>query len=187
MGARSLVLVLALSGCDVILGLDRRPEPSADAALDDAAPPPCPAGYEPIALETSRYKVLLVGATFDQQKLVCATDGTHLVALDSMDELTRVKERVVGTPGRVLSRFYVGVVQDFDSGAPDAGWYLVTGEPLLAALWSSGQPNDGGGDLIENNIENRAMLITDTIGLYDAGASLMYGGVCECDGKPAIR
>ena len=176
------LVVLTVSGCDLVLGLERNTV--VDAAID--SPLTCPTHYVAFAELTSRYRIIDSISPYNFQKDACAADGTHLAAIDATDELSELRARANAVATATRRDFWVGVVQDPSATEEDEGWFLVTGEPLDPLLWEIGQPNDNS-DGIEDGQENAATIDVDYSGLGDNSMGASHGAICECDGKPAVR
>lgn len=169
-----------------MLGLERKEVPT-DTAPVDTASVSCPMEYITITDLASRYRIITTTVRFSVQKDACTADGTHLAAIDTLDEMRELRARAQAEATATLRDFYVGVVQDPGSMVVQENWYVVTGEPLDPALWADNQPNDGGPDMFEDGQEGVATIDVDRDGLSDNPANLSYGAICECDGKPAVR
>jgi len=186
-----LILIAGLAsipGCRQILGFDDVSivDLSGDAA-SDGTPVICPATYD-VVLDgsTSRYRIITSPAVFRTHHATCNQDlpgATHLVALETAGEVNALGARLATD----TATYYVGAVQAPNQAATDVAWSVFTGGPLPSGLWSSGQPDDSPNPG-ENNEDNLAA-IDSTHLLLDAGGTLFYGAVCECDGKaidPAV-
>ena len=168
-----------------MLGLDRNTVVVDAAPLDSLLT--CPADYVVIAPLTSRYRIIDNISSYNVQKDACAADGTHLAALDTLDELRELRARANAVATSTRRDFWVGVVQEPQATTPGEAWYLVTGEPVDPQLWAAGQPNDGSTDGIDNGRENAATIDVDHSGIGDNSMGASHGAICECDGKPAVR
>jgi hypothetical protein len=165
--------------------VDAMADAMADAMIDaplvvDA--PMCPATYA-LTIGTSRYRVIATDAVVGTQNTDCNDDQpgrTHLVALDSLGEMTALIP-LLGPPPP-SGQWFVGNFQKASQATTTAGWLLITGGALPAGLWAPGQPDDLGGATGEDNTQNISSIQSD--GLHDNTATITGGGVCECDGKP---
>lgn len=158
-----------------------------DAALDSAPPDSisdgatCPPFYRPIGSGT--YAVLSP-ASFKNHMAACASHGTHLAVIDSVQELT---DLVVY--GRTVngvsfdSRFYVGLVQAPDQAEPDDNWIDFFDRNADSNLWSS-----LGNELflmvvlvVVRAIVGLGALRLDHSALVDLAITENVRAYCECD------
>jgi hypothetical protein len=154
--------------------------PPIDAAFDPAT---CPAGYTTTiaAAPQSRYRWITVDRAWLAQHQDCADDlpgATHLAVLDTVAEAQQIAAAAGGA-----TSYQVGAAQAPAQATVLAGWYELTGEPVPAATWQSGQPNDNNGT--ENGEQNRGS-VNASAGplLQDIDSVFATRAVCECDGKP---
>ena len=137
-----------------------------------------------IPSSTSSYRIVATVNKFEAQRLNCQQDlvsGTHLMTPDLPAEAAGISAVLPAAQS-----FYVGVIQARDQAKTDIGWTLLTGEPVLEALWGTDQPIDGpSSHYFEDNEANVAELRTGTANglLYDARGDLAQAAICECDGK----
>jgi hypothetical protein len=153
------------------------------AAVPDAAS--CPASYDLVfpAPSSSRYRLITAGHPAWTQSDACAADlsgATHLVVLDSQDELDRVVALVAAATTPVSS-IWVGAVQQITATLPAAGWLWFDDSPVTGG-WGGVEPNDR--DDRENQEEQFARIEKTKLYLQDSGGNTSAGALCECDGKP---
>ena len=174
------------SGCDEVLQLSPRvPDVGGDAAFD---PEQCPSTYSALLPgQPSRYRLKTTAAPMWSHSDDCDNDrtgGTHLAALDDMNEITAAQGYLDMVAGQPYDRTWVGAVQRSTADTPDDAWITVAGGDLPAYWCPPTEPNDGGSQ-VENGVEQFALMrfkercFTDAPGLDQAGA------LCECDGKPS--
>jgi len=175
-----------LAGC----GFQAQPSSSAgpaDAAFDAARD--CPPEYAFMLSDLpSRYRIITAGHKAWEHSADCANDligATHLVALDTAEEIAAVQTQLdatTGLPSGGQGRAWIGGVQLRAQATDSDGWLSITGGPLLPS-WDPGEPNDGG-DNVENDAENYAFLERTRSTQIDISGAAILGAICECDGKP---
>lgn len=157
--------------------------PVVDAVTTDSAG--CPSGYQvSLASSTSRYRVTSEDKLMRVHHDACKADsivGTHLVALDDVQEMAELAAVLKTVQAPTLGRFYVGAVQLPGSSTVAVGWIDITGRLHDPALWRLGEPDDL--DDTENAMEQLAV-INSSDQLLDVSGGTAYGAVCECDGLP---
>jgi hypothetical protein len=176
------IAVIAGCGFQAHAPLDEEAAPVPDAGFDAAS---CPASYDVLlsGQSASRYRLITVGHPAWTQSDACAADSasaTHLVVLDSQNELDRVVELVVAATTPVSS-IWLGAVQQATAMQPLAGWLWLDGSPVTGG-WSGVEPNDRDGR--ENQEEQFARIEKTKPYLQDSGGNTGAGALCECDGKP---
>ena len=176
--------LLLLGACSYEPGV--APEPDGPAIPDAFDVAGCPETYRTTAAgQTSRYRVILEGRKAWEHSDDCTDDlrgATHLVALDSMDEVAAIQAVVDAAGGLDSNKAWVGGVQPRLQVAVGLGWLSVTGGPMITTAWDGDEPNDGGGN--EDSGENFVGYERGRGGLIDFPSNETYGGICECDGKP---
>jgi hypothetical protein len=182
-----VVVVMALAACDY--APERVGEVDAPIVIDAFLPGrDCPAEYTiQILGHASRYRVILAGAAAWVHSDDCNDDRpgrTHLAAIDDGVELDGLAAVVNTTANLDRNRAWLGGVQPRDQATAIAGWLSVTGGPLIATEWRGGEPNDGGGNNVENNQENFIGVEKNVVGLDDFTDVETAGAICECDGNP---
>jgi hypothetical protein len=120
------------------------------------------------------------GQNFLQQIVRCepasgAAQITHAVVVDSAAKAAAL-ETFIGNTQLV----FVGLVQDPDAATVGGSWIVFTGEPVVPALWMTGEPDDQDGN--ENGVEQVGAF--GPTGLVDVAPMESYPIVCECDGRP---
>lgn len=100
---------------------------------------------------------------------------THAVVVDSPEKAAALVTFIGNT-----SRVFVGLVQSPAAVTVDGGWLGFTGEPAVAALWESGDPNDE--DSLESDHAEQVGSFSPA-GLSDVPRTNSYPIVCECDGR----
>jgi len=154
-----------------------------DATTPVFDPAMCPMGYTNntvTASPNSRYRIITQSAGFSTQYTACRDDHpgwTHLVVLDTTMEATQIHASLAG------NSYYVGAVQPPDQATTGTGWLQLTGEAVPTDVWESGQPNDNG-DGVENNEQNLTAVDDSSALMNDVAGGYQFLGVCECDGKP---
>ncbi len=144
----------------------------------------CPSTYQ-IVGQTSRYRVISEGRKAWEHSDDCNDDlsgATHLVALDSDEEVVAIQAVVQNTGNLSNNKAWVGGVQPQMQVAPGLGWLSVTGGSMITTAWAGNEPNDGGGN--EDSGENFVGYERGRTGLIDFPSGDTHGAVCECDGKP---
>lgn len=184
------VLAVALAGCDLVVGLERRADAPPDASPDAAFHrDQCPSTYDvrPDA-EASAYRLILTPRDVGAQAADCAGDlpgATHLVTIDRESEASLVVMAIEALPPNTLAseRAWIGAVQPPAQDGPEAGWIGPDGEPLDPGMWATGEPQDGA-DGVESGEEQFGVFERSLRYLVDVPGSHVYGAVCECDGRP---
>ncbi len=170
-----------------------------------AGPPPdagfafasCPTTYTtvlpglPASPEPSRYRLIASGGKATDQIAACNGDlqgATHLIVLDSMPELIAVAALVDGMPDKAIAHnaVWVGGVQQKTALLPDQSWLGFDDNPL-PDQWAPGEPNDGGGDIANTELDHHEQFVLVERGkhyLTDSSRDTSSGALCECDGKP---
>lgn len=174
---------LLLSACSYAPGV-ATPEPDTSAIPDAFDVTGCPDTYV-TAGQTSRYRVILAGRKAWEHSDDCTDDlpgATHLVALDTIEEVAAIQTVVDAAGGLDDNKAWVGGVQPRMQVAVGVGWLSVTGGPMITTAWDGNEPNDGGGT--EDSGENFVGYERGRDGLIDFPSNDTYGGICECDGKP---
>lgn len=150
-----------------------------DAAIDahpiDAAPL-CPGNYAQVAgaPPTSKYRLFSYNAQLDDHtsswtdaKQTCATDGTHLIIVETAAEATAIGGALHYAPQSPF--FWEGVTDAAQEGV----WKTVLGSDATYLPWAPGQPNGGAAS-------NCALFGTDGA-LSDFTCSGVEPFACECD------
>jgi hypothetical protein len=186
-----LAWILVVAGCgfqsprastDGAGGADGMPA-APDAGFDYAL---CPASYNAALPGPSRYRLITDGHRAWEQSDACNQDlpaATHLVAIDSPEELAAVKTFVAGPgPGLAGNALWIGGVQSKTAALPADDWFGFDGQPLING-WSGGEPNDRGGT--EGNHEEQFVKMQkDKPYFIDTSVNDILSALCECDGKP---
>ena len=160
---RAVFSVVCLTGCDTVF-LDRGP-------LED-----CPLDYEPLAVETTRYRLSTTQEMWATAQADCADDTplaiTHLAVIDTFTEIDSIHTH--SDPKRLL---WIGYARDHDSPQ----FFNVLGDPLLddSSLWNGNEPNNFNG-------KEFAVELNES-GLNDTSVDSRKYYVCECDGRKATR
>jgi hypothetical protein len=160
-----------------------------DAAFDFAA---CPGTYNtalpglPAQPTPSRYRLIITGGPAASQSDLCNNDmvgATHLVVLDSMEELVAVAALVDNAANNAITHnsVWVGGVQSNTAKSPSDAWLGFDDQPLIPR-WATGEPNDGGGT--EDHGEQFVLVLRAKPYLTDATRNTSSGALCECDGRP---
>jgi hypothetical protein len=162
--------------------------PDGGAAFDYAR---CPATYNADLPGPSRYRLIIDGRPAWEQSDACMGDmsgATHLVVLDSQDELVKVAALVNAPPmGIAGNAIWIGAVQLRSATRPGDGWIWFDGATLTSG-WHSGEPNDGGGPRGEGDHSEQFIKLQQGRTYYtDAAGSDSNGALCECDGKPIAK
>lgn len=155
--------------------------PVPDAGFDATT---CPASYDVALPGPSRYRLITSGSPAWVQSDACAADlsgATHLVVLDSPDELSRVVSLVAMTTTLAGNAIWIGAVQQATAAQPGAGWLWFSGDAVTGG-WGGVEPNDR--DNKENQEEQFVRIEKTKLYLQDSGGSSNSGALCECDGKP---
>ncbi len=140
----------------------------ADAVVDSAPDATeCPMGYIDLGIAGSRYRVAAVGETWLAAERDCEDDSagaaTHLIVLDSAEELAAIDSRVIAA--------WVGI----SDRRTENDFLAVTGGHPLFQPWAPNEPNDSfGEDCVE----------LDGSTLNDEECADRQLFVCECDGRP---
>jgi hypothetical protein len=185
--------ILLLAGCGFqaqLAALDgtRGGASAPDAAFDFAA---CPGTYNtalpglPAQPAPSRYRLIVNGGPAANQSDLCNDDmsgATHLVVLDSMEELVAVAALVDAAANNAITHnsVWVGGVQSNMAKAPSDAWLGFDDQPLIPR-WAQGEPNDGGGT--EDHMEQFVLVLRGKPYLTDATRNTSSGALCECDGR----
>ena len=178
--------ICLITGCGFQAELD--PEHPTTAAPEGAAV--CPPGYDITNLTGgSHYRLITDGHPAWEQSDACAADmpgATHLVVLDSQDELMRVA-MLVNTPPMPITNnaIWIGAVQLRSATRPTDGWIRFDDEPL-ASGWNTGEPNDSNNSETDHR-EQFVKLQAGRTYFTDSAGSDGYGALCECDGKPIAQ
>lgn len=157
----------------------------------------CPATYTtvlpglPASPEPSRYRLIATPGKATDQIAACNGDlqgATHLVVLESMPELIAVAALIDGMPDNAIAHnaVWVGGVQQRSALRPDQSWLGFDDHPLTDQ-WASGEPNDGGGDIANTELNHSEQFVVVERGkhyLTDVARDTGSGALCECDGKP---
>jgi hypothetical protein len=154
--------------------------PAPDAGLDAAAR--CPVSYDVALPGPSRYRLIASGGPAWVQSDACAADlpgATHLVVLDSPDELGRVIS-LVAAATTTVNAIWVGAVQQATATQPGVGW-LWFDDKAVTGGWSGVEPNDRDGR--ESREEQFVRIEKTKLYLQDSGGNSTSGALCECDGK----
>jgi hypothetical protein len=144
------------------------PDASVDAAVDagvDATV--CPGGYIDLGIPGSLYRIG-PAASWLQAERACEDDSggtsTHLVVLDSDEELAAIDPRV--------TQAWIGL----SDRRVENDFLAVTGGHPLFQPWAPGEPNDSfGEDCVE----------IDGAQINDEECNVLELFVCECDGRRA--
>jgi hypothetical protein len=176
------IVLIAGCGFQAHAPLGEEAAPVHDAGFDTAS---CPASYDVTLLgqSASRYRLIAAGHPAWTQSDACAADlagATHLVVLDSQNELDRVVALVAAATNPVNS-IWVGAVQQATAIQPLDGWLWFDGSPVTGG-WGGVEPNDRDGR--ENQEEQFARIEKTKPYLQDSGGTTSAGALCECDGKP---
>ena len=181
--------VALIAGCGFPAQLAPNEAPTAalpDAGFDNAR---CPPSYNADLPGPSRYRLIPQGHPAWDQSDACALDlpgATHLVVLDSQDEIMRVAGLVNAPPAPIAgSAIWIGAVQPRTAISPSDGWIWFDGQPL-ASGWNTGEPNDGGNGEADHR-EQFVKLQAGRSYFTDAAGSDNNGALCECDGKPIAQ
>ncbi|HUS27124.1 MAG TPA: hypothetical protein VMZ53_01400 [Kofleriaceae bacterium] len=163
-------------------------EPRPDGGIDapDGAPfdlTSCPSGFGAVPnLPGSRYAIHTPNGTFWAHHAYCNAllpGATHLLIPDTAQELDILASRLSTT----VTYAYVGAVQDAATATlPNAAWFKLDGQPLDAALWGTGDPDDDD-DIETDHYSQTALLSRASRRLDDAGGATARPALCECDGK----
>lgn len=187
---RSLLVLLAASGCRSLLGFEELADPAApDGITSTDGPPPdgapdasdgnptddamlaCPASYTlTLSGSTSLYRFVSNQAVpWTTANSRCTDDGTHLIVLSSETELSQINvvagagERWVGLSDRVTNGTFLPVTDE-----------PTTFPPASGSPWATGEPTNDKPCVATND---NGQLITLTCG---NGRTF----ICECDGVP---
>src|SRR5262245_27006634 len=157
---------------------------SGDGGFD---PGTCPTNYT-VTLPSFpgvKYRLISGNAVFQSQRTACGSAITHLVAIETLLELTELGVALVEVPAPTRGWFYIGAVQRRDALATDASWLWLIGGDVDPTFWGAFettlQPNDDDGT--EDDAENLAVIDALQVKLIDVNGTTGYGAVCECDGK----
>lgn len=182
--------VVLIAGC----GFQAQPAPgeSPTAAGPDAAAfdhAQCPPNYNADLPGPSRYRLITEGHPAWEQSDACAGDrlgATHLIVLDSQDEIMRVAALVNAPPTAITnSAIWIGAVQQRTAALPRDGWLRFDGEPL-ASGWNTGEPNDSNNTETDHR-EQFAKLQAGRTYFTDSAGTDTNGALCECDGQPIAQ
>lgn len=182
--------IVLIAGC----GFQAQPDPehptaaAADAGAFDSAS--CPGNYDITDLPGgSHYRLITAGHPAWEQSDTCAGDmpgATHLVVLDSLDEIMRVAALVNAPPMPITnSAIWIGAVQQRTATQPRDGWLYFDGAPLTSG-WNLGEPNDSNNSEVDHR-EQFVKLQAGRTYFTDAAGTDSYGALCECDGKPIAQ
>jgi hypothetical protein len=151
----------------------------ADAAIDapvaiDAAPL-CPGNYALVAgaPPTSKYRLFSYDAdeggtvSWTEAKQTCATDGTHLIIVDTAAEASAIAMQLHFAPQSPF--FWEGVTDQ----AHEDMWKTVLGGDATYLPWGSMQPSG-------STQQNCVLVGTDGL-LYDFECNGVAPFACECD------
>ncbi len=158
--------------------------PDASAEPDAAAttePPPAPAAclgdpsYQVLDGSAHTYKLTALGFDFDTAFDTCAADGAHLAAVHDAAENQLVSDHAKDA--------WIGL----DDLRTEGGFHWADGTALDFTAWSSGEPNDAGGN------EDCAYMKSSGTNWNDTPCSESRKALCECEAgyrppaRPACR
>ncbi len=172
--------VALVAGCGFQSALPA-PDGNSGASFDVAQ---CPASYSVALPGPSRYRLIAAGNPAWIQSDACNADlpgVTHLVVLDSMQELSAVTALLDATSGIALDALWIGAVQPRTVSRADEGWLAFDGQPMISQ-WAANEPNDGTTET--DHTEQFARLERARRALVDAPGNDSNGALCECDGRP---
>jgi hypothetical protein len=184
---RRAVLIAALGGCsfhppsaeiDAPAGGVADAPRVADASVDAVAAS-CPSGWQTLPSSASRYLVQSdLVATWHGAEMTCEQMGAgiHLAALETGGEMTNLANRF-----DLTKQYWVGIVQPLGQMFPGDDWKVITGGDA-PNQWSIGEPNDGGGTVVDQNREQFAVVNAFGVMLDEPGGN-NHQFACECDGK----
>lgn len=123
-----------VSGGDAAADVTTKPD---TGTTPDAASPCVEAGA--VSYVGHCYFAIVGNFDFDGAKAICITKGAHLATITSTGE-----RDVVRTVGNARER-WIGLQRPQASGATDASFQWITGEPRAGfADWATGEPNGSG-------------------------------------------
>ncbi|XP_072182105.1 echinoidin-like [Diadema setosum] len=135
---------------------------------------PCPAGWSPQNLKSEscylyRYDSLSWTAARDS----CVQLGGYLVAIQTPEEMTSVREYLTSTYGSdAAENFWIGLNDRSEEGS--FTWTAVGGVlPLASTMWHSGEPNNDGYD------EDCTEMVGN--GFNDLPCRLLLPYICELE------
>ena len=161
----------ASAGDDDALTSDTALDPDAAADAADAAADAsliCPAGYNLVAGETSKYKAINNSTAWLAAEQACEAEGTHLWIPDTAAEKAQM---IALLPGQNI---WVGVTDRKVIGQ----WLRVTGGTATYLPWETGEPDLAA---LECTFVDS---LTTQLADQDCGSGRRY--VCECDGAVAM-
>lgn len=198
MVVRAIVVLLCLTGCDRLFGLEHL-EPPPDGGRGDAdvredaggdtgdGGPLCPLSYD-IQLPDSptRYRYAVTNTSWDAAESDCASDttgGTHLIVLD--DDRERSELMTALTARGLTDSVWIGLSDRVSEGV----WLWVTAQevsrpPLTSPPWAAGQPDDAAG--AQDCVRILGPQSVSPTLLDDSECSSTLDYVCECDGYAPV-
>lgn len=190
MRAVSFGCLLALAGCDIVLGLDKHTdggntggEPLFDAPRPDGEPVGCPVEYDKIVQTTaSRYRIVGSSEKWSNARALCASDKpgfTHLLVLSNQQEWSAI---VTELQGFLTVDTWVG----FSDLKTEGTFLWITNETTTYAStgrvppWDFDQPETPGTQSADAN-DCAAMRPISGV-LHDDDCTNNANYICECDG-----
>jgi hypothetical protein len=125
-----------------------------------------------------------VQSTFPLSQNYCDSTilaGTSLPYITDLTLFQFVKN-LMNFPG---SWYWAALKQLDNSSTSSSGWYWLNGtsSSTININWASGQPNENGGGLVEQNVENCGCVSSDNSGISDCGCGYTWLNiVCELKG-----